>query len=203
MYFIFFAPNYTADLLDILYSKRDTSASTLLSMYCIYVPFMGLNGITEAFLQGVGDTKAIERQSVWMVGFWTVFVGSSYLFVVLCGWGPVGLVAANAVNMLLRIMFSFQFIRSFFRLDNTVGKLVGPSKRNKLMEYFADQLTAGSLVPGNAVVWSLFGCSFVITFLSMGFSRVVHIAIGVCCLLVVTTLMFLSEKKRFKSFKTM
>ncbi|KAJ3272739.1 Oligosaccharide translocation protein rft1 [Terramyces sp. JEL0728] len=108
-YFVFFATNYTGLLLQILYSKSD--ASNLLSLYCLYVPVMGINGITESYLQAVGDTKVLAKQSLYFIYFWIVFIITSYLTMNVLQLGSYGLIIANLVNMLLRIQFSMNFIK--------------------------------------------------------------------------------------------
>ncbi|KAJ3321172.1 Oligosaccharide translocation protein rft1 [Boothiomyces sp. JEL0866] len=108
-YFVFFATNYTELLLKILYSKSD--AGSLLSLYCLYVPIMGVNGITESFVQAVGDTKLLAKQSLYFIYFWIAFILTSYLTMNVVELGSFGLIISNMINMLLRIQFSMNFIK--------------------------------------------------------------------------------------------
>ncbi|KAG1147569.1 hypothetical protein G6F37_005058 [Rhizopus arrhizus] len=66
--FICFATNYTSTLVDLLagstWSKSD--APTVLAIYCMYVPFMGVNGITEGFVQAVATKQDLNRLSYFM-----------------------------------------------------------------------------------------------------------------------------------------
>ena len=75
---------------------------------------MGMNGISEAFFQGVGDSNSISQQTRWLVVFWVVFVGT-FGIAYKSGLGIAGLVIANMVNLALRIWFSLRFTRSFFQ----------------------------------------------------------------------------------------
>ncbi|KAJ3256273.1 Oligosaccharide translocation protein rft1 [Boothiomyces macroporosus] len=115
-YFVFFATNYTQLLLKILYSKSD--AGDLLSLYCLYVPIMGINGITESFVQAAGDTKLLAKQSLYFIYFWIAFIFTSYVTMNLLDMGSFGLVISNMINMLLRIQFSMNFINQKLRVDS-------------------------------------------------------------------------------------
>ncbi|KAJ1336507.1 hypothetical protein BSLG_007291 [Batrachochytrium salamandrivorans] len=187
-FFIFLAPNYTSLLLE-LYNKADPETSRVLSVYCTYVPIMGVNGILEAFFQGVGDDKAVRQQSYYMMGFWVVFVSTSHLLISVLRIGTSGLIVANIVNMLMRIIFSYHFARLFFTLDNPTGYLLTEKLRKDLANEFRVLLTPLALFPGNIKVWVLFGMSWLLTFftsqaaLTWGrlIGTVVHLSVGVIC----------------------
>ncbi|KAF2878154.1 Rft protein-domain-containing protein [Massariosphaeria phaeospora] len=91
-----------------------TSASAVLATYCYYIPFLALNGVTEAFVAAVATTADLHRQSLAMGLFFAVFAGSVWVFIGQLRWGGSGVVAANAVNMGLRIVWNTWFIRRFF-----------------------------------------------------------------------------------------
>ncbi|KAJ3069805.1 Oligosaccharide translocation protein rft1, partial [Quaeritorhiza haematococci] len=113
--FLFIAPNYTSTLIDILLGPRwssHTSAPTVLAVYCAYVPVMGFNGVTEAFLQGVGSRDVLARQSRWMGVFFAIFVAVAVGGVKGLGLGASGIVVANAVNLGLRAAFCWRFVQS-------------------------------------------------------------------------------------------
>ena len=57
--FVFLATNYSSALVSILGGKTwsATAAPQAFAAYCLYVPVMGINGITEGFLQGVASEK--------------------------------------------------------------------------------------------------------------------------------------------------
>lgn len=119
-FFVFFGTHFTGLLLRLLYSsdKATPEASFVLRVYCIYVPVMGVNGILEAFFQGVGDAAAIRRQSRFLIIFWAIFVGTFYGCYKGFRFGISGLVIANIVNLWLRIEFAIRYARTYFGQDH-------------------------------------------------------------------------------------
>nr|UWK20161.1 oligosaccharidyl-lipid flippase [Trichoderma cf. fertile] len=103
-------------LLSIVAGRRWTGsgAGQVLGTYCFYIPFMGLNGITEAFVASVASEAQVHRQSFWMGIFSAVFAASAFLFMSVLQLGAQGLVYANSINMLCRIIWSGTFIVGFF-----------------------------------------------------------------------------------------
>ncbi|KAF2012076.1 oligosaccharide translocation protein RFT1 [Aaosphaeria arxii CBS 175.79] len=91
-----------------------TSASEVLSTYCYYIPFLAINGVTEAFVAAVATNKQLYIQSVFMGVFFALFAGSAWFFIGQLGWGGSGVVAANTVNMGLRIVWNTWFVKRFF-----------------------------------------------------------------------------------------
>ncbi|KAH6561069.1 hypothetical protein BASA62_010109 [Batrachochytrium salamandrivorans] len=183
-FFIFLAPNYTSLLLE-LYNKADPETSRVLSVYCTYVPIMGVNGILEAFFQGVGDDKAVRQQSYYMMGFWVVFVSTSHLLI-----------------SVLRIATTLP--DCFFTLDNPTGYLLTEKLRKDLANEFRVLLTPLALFPGNIKVWVLFGMSWLLTFftsqaaLTWGrlIGTVVHLSVGVICGVSLLGVLFYCEKDK-------
>nr|UWK20114.1 oligosaccharidyl-lipid flippase [Trichoderma decipiens] len=104
-------------LLSIVAGKRWTGsgAGQVLGTYCFYIPFMGLNGITEAFVASVASEAQVHRQSFWMGIFSAVFAASAFLFMSVLPLGAEGLVYANSINMFCRIIWSGIFIGGFFK----------------------------------------------------------------------------------------
>ncbi|KAJ5291134.1 hypothetical protein N7478_000385 [Penicillium angulare] len=94
----------------------------LLSLYCYYVPFLAFNGITEAFVASAANSKEIQRQTAWMGAFSVCYAVASYLFLEVWSMGAYGLVMANIVNMAIRTLWSFNFIRSYLgQHENGLG----------------------------------------------------------------------------------
>jgi small basic protein len=91
-----------------------TSASKVLSTYCYYVPFLAVNGVTEAFVAAVATNKELYAQSVSMGIFFALFAGSAWVFIGQLEMGGNGVVLANTVNMGLRIVWNTWFIKRFF-----------------------------------------------------------------------------------------
>lgn len=174
--FICFATNYTTTLIDLLVGSvwsKNTNAPTVLSFYCMYVPVMGINGISEAFVQAVATEQQLARLSKFMIFFSLIFVSSGVLFMHFMHLGAIGLVLANIVNLGSRIIYSWIFISDYFlsKRGDDLGKL------DKL-------ITVSSWLPSKVVLLT-FASGWAITRLSedlIGWAtlreKVMHIAVG-------------------------
>jgi oligosaccharide translocation protein RFT1 len=113
-------------------SYRDTSAFQTLTAYLtLYLPILGMNGILEAFFAATSGVKGLGRQSGVMVASSGAFAGTLMLLSSLryrlgtstiviptsfidSAWlrtwtnPEVSLVYANAISMLVRIVFAFR-----------------------------------------------------------------------------------------------
>jgi hypothetical protein len=109
-------PTLAPLLLGIVAGKKwsATSAANVLSTYCYYIPFLAINGVTEAFVAAVATSKELYVQSVAMGVFFAVFAGSAWFFIGQLELGGSGVVLANTVNMSLRIVWNTWFIKKFF-----------------------------------------------------------------------------------------
>lgn len=114
-------PTMAPLLLRIVAGSRwvSSGAGQVLATYCYYVPLLALNGVTEAFISAVASPVDLYHQSVWMFGFSVGFAGAGYMFLRVLELGAEGLVWANVVNMLFRILWSSWFIISYFRRNRT------------------------------------------------------------------------------------
>ena len=88
-----------------------SDAPRVLGLYCYYLPLLACNGVLEAFVAAVARPDQIRRQSAWMLAFAAGFAGAGYLFLRVYDLGAAGLIAANAVNMAARIVWSGAFVR--------------------------------------------------------------------------------------------
>lgn len=100
-----------------------TNASDVLAMYCHYIPFLAINGVTEGFVAAVATNKELYAQSVSMGFFFAAFAGSAWFFLGQLQLGGSGVVLANTVNMALRIVWNTWFIRRFFGKRETTFRL--------------------------------------------------------------------------------
>ncbi|CAI6335195.1 unnamed protein product [Periconia digitata] len=109
-------PSLSPLLLSIVAGSRwsSTEASSVLSTYCYYIPFLAINGVTEAFVAAVATSTQLYTQSLSMGIFFALFAGSAWFFIAQLGWGGSGVVAANTVNMGLRIVWNLWFIKGWF-----------------------------------------------------------------------------------------
>ncbi|KAI9318220.1 Rft protein-domain-containing protein [Dichotomocladium elegans] len=177
--FICFATNYTATLIDLLVGREwsvNRNAPAVLAMYCAYVPVMGVNGITEAFVQAVATKDDLNKLSYYMIGFSACFIIAGYGFMSVLELGAIGLVLANMVNLSVRIAYSWGYITRYFQQQSQhlSGQL-------RVRNWFPNVITVGSFV-----------ISWVITRWSeekVGWQtlrqKAIHIAIGGVCFLFV------------------
>jgi small basic protein len=117
LFAIALGPTLAPLLLGIVVGKKwsATSAANVLSTYCYYIPFLAINGVTEAFVAAVATNKELYAQSVAMGVFFTIFASSAWFFIGQMELGGSGVVLANTVNMGLRIVWNTWFIKNFFR----------------------------------------------------------------------------------------
>ena len=90
------------------------SAGDVLASYVYLLPFLAFNGITEAFVSAVASPGELYQQSIVMSLFTPVFMGAGYVFLGVLHWGAHGLIAAQAIAMFLRILWSWWFSRHWF-----------------------------------------------------------------------------------------
>lgn len=112
---IAFGPSYSYSLIRLLYGRKwsDGEASTALQYYCLYVIFLAMNGTTEAFLHAVGTENQIKRSNDSLLVFSLVYLVLNVLLI--RSAGAVGLIIANCLNMVLRIIYSAVFIKQYFK----------------------------------------------------------------------------------------
>jgi oligosaccharide translocation protein RFT1 len=91
----------------------------LLSTYCCYIPFLAFNGVTEAFVSASASASDMRQHAVWMSVFSACFCLVSFLLLNIAGSGAVGLVWANVINMSIRTIWSFFYIRNYLRQNNS------------------------------------------------------------------------------------
>ncbi|KUJ15699.1 Rft-1-domain-containing protein [Mollisia scopiformis] len=110
-------PLLASPLLSLIAGSRWTSsgAGHVLAMYCYYIPLLAINGLTEAFVSSVATQRQLGAQTLWMFVFSFGFALASFLFLGVLDWGAEGLVAANGLNMLVRIVWAWGFMGTYFR----------------------------------------------------------------------------------------
>ncbi|RDA95700.1 hypothetical protein CP533_1162 [Ophiocordyceps camponoti-saundersi (nom. inval.)] len=90
-------------------------AGSVLATYSLYVPFLAINGLVEAFVASVADERQLHRQSFAMAVFSLVFAAAAFVLMRVFGLGAHGLVIANMINLLCRICWCTVFIKAYFR----------------------------------------------------------------------------------------
>nr|TKW09410.1 hypothetical protein SEVIR_6G092700v2 [Setaria viridis] len=112
---ISFGPSYSYTLLKLLYGDRhsDREAPVILRYYCFYIISLAMNGTSEAFLHAVANENQLKQSNDMLLLFSVIYI---ILNVVLIkSAGALGLIAANCINMLLRITYSAMFIKNYFK----------------------------------------------------------------------------------------
>lgn len=102
----------------------ETPAAAVLAAYCYYIPLLALNGILEAFVSAVATPAQLRRQSAWMFAFSAAFATTGILVLRVWDLGARGLVLANAINMALRIWWSWGFVKGYVRAMGGTLRLV-------------------------------------------------------------------------------
>ncbi|GAP83221.2 putative oligosaccharide translocation protein RFT1 [Rosellinia necatrix] len=97
-----------------------SGAGAVLARYCLYIPLLAVNGVTEAFVSSVATKSEVHRQSLWMGGFSLAFAIAGFISLRILNLGAAGLVYANAINMLCRIIWSGAFLSHYFRRNGAV-----------------------------------------------------------------------------------
>ncbi|CAA7410286.1 unnamed protein product [Spirodela intermedia] len=112
---IAFGPSYSYALIRILYERKwsDGEASTALRYYCLYVILLAMNGTSEAFMHAVADKSQLKKSNNSLVVFSVIYMLLNVSLVQHAG--AAGLIAANSINMILRIIYSAIFIKRFFQ----------------------------------------------------------------------------------------
>ncbi|SCZ91025.1 BZ3500_MvSof-1268-A1-R1_Chr1-3g02488 [Microbotryum saponariae] len=184
--FTLLVPPYIPALLHHLLGQRwaASSATSILQAYFFYLPFLALNGITEAYFQAIASQADLRKGSYWMgvcsIGFVAaVGVGARM------GWAEKGLIMANCVNMAMRIGFSLRFI---WRDAKGVAclQLRNWTPRISTVIVFAG---AGSIVKWNASTWDWKSLTGLVRHVGVG------ALVGLGCL----AFTFLMERRRVAS----
>lgn len=87
-----------------------TEVPSVLAAYCWYIPLLAINGILEAYVSAVANSRQLKIQSTWMVGFSVLFAVVGYVVLGVYNLGARGLVISNATIMLGRICWSWRFV---------------------------------------------------------------------------------------------
>ncbi|KAF8644591.1 hypothetical protein HU200_066398 [Digitaria exilis] len=112
---ISFGPSYSYTLLKLLYGKRhsDGEAPVILRCYCFYIISLAMNGTSEAFLHAVANENQLKQSNDMLLLFSVIYTILN--IVMIKSAGAIGLIAANSINMLLRITYSAMFIKNYFK----------------------------------------------------------------------------------------
>ncbi|CAF3356210.1 unnamed protein product [Rotaria sp. Silwood2] len=90
----------------------EDSGPTLLRLYCIYILFLAINGITEAFSQATMSIKQLKNYKNTISIFALIYFGIFYILINKIG--IYGIIIANCLNMLLRIITNIYYVNQYF-----------------------------------------------------------------------------------------
>ncbi|TLS29323.1 hypothetical protein PpBr36_02151 [Pyricularia pennisetigena] len=125
-----------------------SGAGAVLAVYALYIPLLALNGVSEAFVASVATEAEVHAQSLWMGAFSLAFAAAGFVFLRVLDWGARGLVVANAINMVCRIVWCAVFIKRYF------GRL---GVKFELSELRPSGVTVGAAVVASQAVARLSG----------------------------------------------
>jgi oligosaccharide translocation protein RFT1 len=112
LFLLVFGIGYSSLFLRLLAGRRwvdDTDAATALAAYCVFIPVLGINGITEGFVHVVAKQQELHNMTRWMMWFFAVYAVSAVVFLQGFYWGTTGLIVANTLNMMVCIIMIFNF----------------------------------------------------------------------------------------------
>ncbi|KAI5062085.1 hypothetical protein GOP47_0022624 [Adiantum capillus-veneris] len=183
LFFTTFGPSYSYVLLRMLYGIKwsEGEASIALAWYCFYVMMLALNGTTEAFLHAVVTKGQLARSNVWLLAFSFVYVSLSILLIRTAG--AAGLIVANCINMLLRSLYSLNFIMKYFKGDFEIWQIL-PNARVLVM------FAVSMLVTRASEKTILDRHRFYVT-------APLHVGVGVGCFALVVYLLYKHEQSFF------
>jgi oligosaccharide translocation protein RFT1 len=115
--FVAFGPNYSHLLLRMLYGATwsETNAPNVLALYCVYLLFIAINGLTEALLFALLTAESLSKYNRVLLLFSCGYVGACV--VCLPRFGGIGLILANCFNMSMRVVYSSRQIYKTMQRD--------------------------------------------------------------------------------------
>jgi len=90
----------------------DGPGPMLLRLYCIYILFLAINGITEAFSQATMSVKQLENYRNLISIFALIYLVIFYISIKLIG--IYGIIISNCLNMSSRIVTNTFYIHQYF-----------------------------------------------------------------------------------------
>ncbi|KAJ2777605.1 Oligosaccharide translocation protein rft1 [Coemansia javaensis] len=110
-----------APLLLSLVRQNDPAVRHAFAAYCLYLPLMGLNGFLEAFVHSVATRPQLVRVNVWMAVFSAAYMACAVYALCRLGLGSAGIIAANMLNMALRIVYCARFVSRWYARRGVAG----------------------------------------------------------------------------------
>ncbi|KAG0565457.1 hypothetical protein KC19_8G191700, partial [Ceratodon purpureus] len=169
--FVAYGPNFAYVLLR-LYSRdlSDGDATVALGYYCIYILTLAINGVSEAFLHAVVTKGELSnwRSNLRLFLFSVVYMCLSR--VLICAASSIGLIFANIINICMRILYSLNYIRQYFRHSQTFS----------LWQALPNWRVLGVLV--TSALLTYLSKAFVLDYDNFIPTAALHVGVGVACL---------------------
>uniref|UniRef100_A0A8C7YLQ2 Protein RFT1 homolog n=1 Tax=Oryzias sinensis TaxID=183150 RepID=A0A8C7YLQ2_9TELE len=163
------------------------SGPVLLRCYSCYVLLLAVNGVTECFVFATMSKEEVDKYNLLMLALSASFLLLSYM---LTWWaGGVGFILANCLNMGLRILHSLRYIHRYFQM----------SQWRPLRGLLPSPLLLLALAV-SAAVTALSEAAFCCD--GGWLLRLLHIAVGGACLLLVLAATALREKQLLHFIRT-
>lgn len=124
-------------------SNWSNSVSDTIPLYTLYLPLLALNGILEAVHQSTATGHDVVDYTYYMVGFSAIFMTTSYVCITKLNLSLQGLILSNMLNMTLRIVYCYRFIKHFYNSHGVSFSL-----------WLFDSKTK-SIVTSSLVIWAL------------------------------------------------
>ena len=120
MLFPLFGPAYARVAVRVALGQKWYSKDTVaaISAFCFYIFVMGLNGVTEAFMQAVATAGFLNPVNISLLLSSGAFLLSAPSLIVY--YGTTGIIVANSLSMVVRITCSILFIVKY--LDTPDGE---------------------------------------------------------------------------------
>jgi oligosaccharide translocation protein RFT1 len=115
---IIFAPLNTTFLLNLVF-KNFVSFDVIeaFKLYWLYVVILAINGILEALIQSLFNSKIkVNQYSIFMFINSVIFLATLIILIGKFEYGLKGLIIANMLNMILRILYCFWSISEFIQI---------------------------------------------------------------------------------------
>lgn len=91
-----------------------TNLFDIFPWYITYIPFLAFNGVFEGFVMSIADSQQTKSYSYFMTLQSIVILFILYVFIEKLQLGISGLILANVLNMICRIIYCTKFINEFF-----------------------------------------------------------------------------------------
>jgi len=199
--FACFGPAYSHTLIYLLYENEwanKTETPKILAIYCFYIMFMAVNGITEAFIHALSDANQIRKLNYIMIGFSVTYMTVCVTCLWIFNLGTISMIISNCFNMLMRISYSLFFILQFY---NKFGKHVNLDGKKVLLR----------ALPSKQVAFALILCLVITKYTEIYFNiqatgrlsvmRLGHVAVGTVCLGFFSSMLYRYEKDFIQQFQ--